>query len=108
MSEFTVKLPSGKLWSPQFVEEINQETCIGCGRCYKVCGRDVLKMVGINEDGEVVVLAEGEEDDDDEGEYDKKVMSIANPENCVGCEACAKICPKKCYTHDAYEGVEAA
>jgi NAD-dependent dihydropyrimidine dehydrogenase PreA subunit len=26
-------------------------------------------------------------------------MTIAHPENCVGCEACAKICPKKCYTH---------
>jgi len=104
MSEFTVTLPSGKLWSPQFVEVINQDNCIGCGRCYKVCGREVLEMVGLNADGETVKLS----DDDDEDEYDKKVMSIANPNNCVGCEACAKICPKKCYTHDAHEMDQAA
>lgn len=106
MTDFTVTLPGGKLWIPQFVGEINQEKCIGCGRCYKVCGRDVLEMVGLNEDGEIVKLAAANVDDDDdydddEGEYDKKVMSIANVTNCVGCEACAKICPKQCYTHHA-------
>jgi NAD-dependent dihydropyrimidine dehydrogenase PreA subunit len=26
-------------------------------------------------------------------------MTIAHPENCIGCEACSRICPKKCYTH---------
>jgi len=103
MSEFTVRLPSGKLWEPQFVEYINQENCIGCGRCFKVCGREVLEMVGVNEDGELVKLT-----DDEDEEYNKKVMSIANRDNCVGCEACAKICPKKCYTHDAYDVAEAA
>jgi Nif-specific ferredoxin III len=99
MGVFTVTLPGGKVWTPKFVEVIDQEKCIGCGRCYKVCGREVLEMVGINEDGEVVKLAGIDEDDEDE--YDKKVMSIANVENCVGCEACAKICPKQCYTHEA-------
>ncbi len=99
MSAFTVTLPGGKVWTPKFVGEIDQEKCIGCGRCYKVCGREVLEMVGINEDGEMVRLAGSDEDDEDE--YDKKVMSIANVENCVGCEACAKICPKQCYTHQA-------
>lgn len=99
MSEFSVVLPGGKVWVPQFVDEIDQEKCIGCGRCYKVCGREVLEMVGINEDGEMVRMSADEDDDDDE--YDKKVMSIANVANCVGCEACAKICPKQCYTHAA-------
>ncbi|QSA99287.1 ferredoxin III, nif-specific [Methylococcus sp. EFPC2] len=99
MSEFSVVLPGGKLWVPQFVGEIDQEKCIGCGRCYKVCGREVLAMVGINEDGDVVKLSLDDEDDEDE--YDKKVMSIDNVANCVGCEACAKICPKQCYTHGA-------
>ncbi|CAI8964469.1 ferredoxin III, nif-specific [Methylocaldum szegediense] len=95
MSEFTVTLPGGKVWTPKFVQFIDQEKCIGCGRCYKVCGREVLEMVGVNEGGEIVSL------DDDDAEYDKKVMSIANVANCVGCEACAKICPKQCYTHQA-------
>lgn len=100
MSEFSVVLPGGKVWTPQFVEIIDQEKCIGCGRCYKVCGREVLEMVGVNEDGELVRVSANDEDDDDD-EYDKKVMSIANVANCVGCEACAKICPKQCYTHGA-------
>jgi Nif-specific ferredoxin III len=99
MSEFSVVLPGGNIWVPQFVEAINQDNCIGCGRCYKVCGRDVLEMVGINSDGEMVRVSMDDDDDDDE--YDKKVMSIAHAENCVGCEACAKICPKQCYTHAA-------
>jgi Nif-specific ferredoxin III len=96
MGIFTVRLPGGELWTPQFVGAINEEKCIGCGRCFKVCGRDVLELIGINEDGERVSV--DPESDDDE-EYEKKIMTIAHQENCVGCEACSKICPKKCYTH---------
>ncbi len=96
MAIFSVTLPSGEIWTPNFVADLNQEKCIGCGRCYKVCSRDVLQLVGIDEDGEVVALAA---DDDDDEEYEKKVMTIAHKENCIGCLACSKICPKKCYTH---------
>jgi formate hydrogenlyase subunit 6/NADH:ubiquinone oxidoreductase subunit I len=28
-------------------------------------------------------------------------MTIAHQALCIGCTACAKICPKKCYTHAA-------
>lgn len=99
MRYVTVTLrPSGRDWTPRFVQEINDKKCIGCGRCFRVCGRDVLQLVGIDENGERLVLAVGE-DEDDEGEYEKKVMTVAHPENCIGCEACARICPKKCYTH---------
>ncbi|MDP3842149.1 MAG: ferredoxin III, nif-specific [Oxalobacteraceae bacterium] len=100
MATFTVTLPGGDLWTPKFVGQINEEKCIGCGRCFKVCGRDVLELVGINEDGERIFF--DPEDDEDE-EYEKKVMTIAHQDNCIGCEACAKICPKKCYTHGAAE-----
>ncbi len=58
----------------------------------------MLQLVGINDEGEYVAVGVGEDDDD---EYEKKVMTIANQMNCVGCEACMKICPKKCYTHEA-------
>ncbi len=98
MANFTVNLPDGGIWTPKFVEHIEQEKCIGCGRCFKVCGRDVLAMAGVTEDGEIIAL---DADDDDDEEYEKKVMTIVNRSNCVGCEACAKICPKKCYTHEA-------
>lgn len=99
MSVVTVTLPDGRSWTPRFVQVINQEKCIGCGRCFRVCGRDVLQLVGVGEEGNMIPLSVGADDDDDDGEYEKKVMTIANQLNCVGCEACAKICPKKCYTH---------
>uniref|UniRef100_B8HMA2 Ferredoxin III n=1 Tax=Cyanothece sp. (strain PCC 7425 / ATCC 29141) TaxID=395961 RepID=B8HMA2_CYAP4 len=82
----------GNVWIPQFVQAINQLRCIGCGRCFKVCGRNVLQLRAMNEEGEFV---EDEEDD----EIEKKVMTIANVDNCIGCQACARTCPKACYTH---------
>jgi Nif-specific ferredoxin III len=97
MAFVPVVMPDGRTWIPKFVEEINQEKCIGCGRCFRVCGRDVLQLAGVTEDGEMVPVQLG--DDDDDGEYEKKVMTIINQMNCVGCEACSKICPKQCYTH---------
>jgi Nif-specific ferredoxin III len=99
MSVVTVTLPDGRSWTPRFVQGINQEKCIGCGRCFRVCGREVLQLVGMSDEGEMIPLSVGADDDDEDGEYEKKVMTIANEKNCVGCEACAKICPKKCYTH---------
>ncbi len=98
MSNFTVTLPSGAVWTPKFAVELDEEKCIGCGRCFKVCARDVLELRGVDEDGEYVSIDPDEDEDD---EYEKKVMTIAHKENCVGCEACSMVCPKKCYTHAA-------
>jgi Nif-specific ferredoxin III len=98
-STYSVTLPSGESWTPTFVQSINEAKCIGCGRCFKVCPRGVLELVGLNDEGERVVVSSDEDDDD--GEYEKKVMTIAHGELCIGCTACARICPKKCYTHAA-------
>lgn len=89
-------LTFGKLdWIPKFVEAINKDTCLGCGRCFKVCGQNVLNLMGVNEDGEFV------DEDEDDDDIERQVMTVANKENCIGCEACARICPKNCYTHAA-------
>ena len=98
MSTFSVTLPSGSEWTPTFVQNIDEGKCIGCGRCFKVCPRGVLELVGLNDEGERVHV---DLDDDDDEEYEKKVMTIAHGELCIGCTACARICPKKCYTHAA-------
>ncbi len=98
MAEFTITLPSGGTWTPRYAQSIDEKKCIGCGRCFKVCGRDVLQLVGLNEEGKRVAVSPDPDDESDE-EYEKKIMTIANSGNCVGCEACMKICPKKCYTH---------
>lgn len=98
MSSFTVTMPSGESWTPTFVKNINEDTCIGCGRCFKVCPRGVLELVGLDDEGNRVGISDDEDEDE---EYEKKVMTIAHQEMCIGCTACAKICPKKCYTHEA-------
>ncbi|MDA8260722.1 MAG: ferredoxin III, nif-specific [Betaproteobacteria bacterium] len=98
MAFATVVMPDGRAWIPKFVKDINRDKCIGCGRCFKVCGREVLQLMGMDDEGELIAV-DADEDDDDE--YEKKVMTVANEKNCIGCEACAKICPKKCYSHEA-------
>ena len=98
MSFASVVMPDGRSWVPKFVKDINREKCIGCGRCFKVCGREVLQLMGMDDQGELIAMDADDEDDD---EYEKKVMTVANEKNCIGCEACAKICPKKCYSHEA-------
>ena len=77
----------GAPWTPEFVTAIDQSKCIGCGRCYKVCPRQVLDLV------------EREVDDDDEDDDNAMVMSIANGLDCIGCGSCGRVCPKDCYTY---------
>lgn len=91
MATLTGLTRGGDTWTPEFIENIDWSKCLGCGRCYKICGRDVLELVALNEDGEIM-------DDEDEDEF-RRVMRVANPENCVGCQACARQCGKKCITN---------
>ena len=89
MAYITGLTKSGNSWTPEFVESLNQENCIGCGRCYNVCTRDVFSP---------------EEIEVDEGDYDddvRMVMGIANSDNCTGCGACAKACSKGCFVSAA-------
>lgn len=95
MATLTGLTQDGSAWEPKFVTAIDQDSCLGCGRCFKVCGRNVLGMKPMNEFGEFI---DEDEDDDDVERY---VMTILNAAKCIGCEACARICPKKCHTHEA-------
>lgn len=89
MNPITGLTRGGSTWIPKFVTHLNDETCIGCGRCYKVCPRDVF------------TLEEREPDDDSDSDDMMSVMVIANAADCIGCGSCARVCPKKCHTHEA-------
>ena len=91
----------GRAYEPQYLLSIDPETCIGCGRCYKVCGRAVMDLKGY-------IVGEGyvdvdPDDDDDDDEADKKVMAMSDIGACIGCGACARVCPTNCQTHGAAE-----
>lgn len=80
---------NGTAYTPEYIELLNAENCIGCGRCYKVCNHEVFELLD-REDLEI-------EDDEYEDEG-AMVMVLKNDGNCIGCKACANVCPRKCQT----------
>jgi len=88
MTHITGITRGGKCWTPQFIVAINQANCIGCGRCYKVCPRNVFDLVERDAD-------EDEDADDDTA----MVMSIVDALDCIGCGACSRVCAKSCHSH---------
>lgn len=102
MSEFVQPLArDGSPWMPMYLEEISAEECIGCGRCYKVCYHNVLKMMGVNDEGELVEI-----DDDDDAE--RMIMVIANKGKCIGCKACGAVCAKNAQKYISAEDLAKA
>lgn len=89
----TGRTRGGAEWIPEFVTALDAQKCIGCGRCYKVCPRDVFTLV---ERAEMVEDADDFDDDDE-----MMVMTVQNGLDCIGCKACAAVCPKQCHTHEA-------
>ncbi|MBT1071890.1 ferredoxin III, nif-specific [Pelotalea chapellei] len=81
MAYITGLTKSKKEWTPQFITAIDKEVCIGCGRCYKVCAMDVLAYEEVDEDDSA-----------------KAYMTIGKEGNCIGCQACGRTCPKKCFS----------
>jgi Nif-specific ferredoxin III len=59
-----------------------------------------MTLKGINEDGDIVPL---DEDDDD---VERKVMAMEDVGACIGCGACARVCPASCQTHCTTQAAE--
>lgn len=90
MDHITGLTRGGGSWTPEFVTELDQKKCIGCGRCYKVCTRKVFELIERTE------LPEYEDEDLDE---DNAIMSLKDTADCTGCGACGRVCPKGCLSH---------
>lgn len=88
MAHFAAR--DGRPWTPFYLESIDYDACIGCGRCYRVCGRGVLAPIDKPVD-----------EDDDGEECVTTVMSVADPGACIGCQACAKVCGRRAHLHAA-------
>ena len=84
----------GRIWHPVFLVGIDADKCLGCGRCFKVCGQSVMILMGITEDGDLV-------DPEDDDEIERKIMTVADPGSCIGCGACARVCAKNCQAYAA-------
>ncbi|EXJ14816.1 ferredoxin III, nif-specific [Imhoffiella purpurea] len=97
MSVITGLTRGGVEWTPSFVIALNQSKCIGCGRCYKVCPRDVFELIDRDDldDDDFEDM-----DDDFDDEAPGMVMNLKDTLDCIGCESCSRVCPKGCLTHE--------
>lgn len=83
---------NGTQYVPEYIESLNPENCLGCGRCYKVCGENLF---------ELVQRANLEIEDDDYEDEGAMVMAIKDDGNCIGCKACSRVCPRGCHMFTA-------
>jgi Nif-specific ferredoxin III len=66
---------------------------------FKACGRSVLGLVPIDEDGEVA---------EDEENIERHVMTLAGPGDRIGCGACSRVCAMNCQKHGVAQALEVA
>lgn len=83
MALLTGVTKGGGSWTPTFVESVDPEKCIGCGRCFKSCSRKVLGPIEI---------------EDEETDTINMKMTVVNGDACIGCAGCGVACPKKCFS----------
>ncbi|MDI6812158.1 MAG: ferredoxin III, nif-specific [Desulfitobacteriaceae bacterium] len=87
MTNITYRTYGGHPWIPQYVEAIDLDKCLGCGRCVKICSRGCLTLVSYV----------------DEDDTERFIASIAAKDKCIGCQACGKTCVRNSYTFQPLE-----
>lgn len=62
-----------------FLPVLNEESCIGCGKCAKACQIDVIKMITTGSDSAVKMTK----------------IPVIDENLCLGCGLCVRACPNK-------------
>ena len=68
-----------------FIVEVNESMCIGCGKCTKICPRNVLQL--IPKRARVAITCSTQD-------KLKAVMDVCKV-GCIHCSKCVKTCPAK-------------
>ncbi|MHB1484169.1 MAG: 4Fe-4S dicluster domain-containing protein [Saccharofermentanales bacterium] len=63
-----------------FVPELNEDTCVSCGKCEKACQLDIIKM-GDSVSNQTAVKT--------------KKIPVVDKNLCLGCGLCVRACPNK-------------
>ncbi|MEJ2656081.1 MAG: 4Fe-4S dicluster domain-containing protein [Desulfobacterales bacterium] len=62
-----------------FIPQIKEDDCTGCGKCTSVCPVDAMTLVPANDP-----------------HHSKKKKALLNEDICLGCGVCARVCPVPC------------
>ena len=73
-----------------YIVVVNEQMCVGCGKCVKVCPRDVLQL--IPKSARVAITCSTKD-------KLKAVMDVCKV-GCIHCGKCVKTCPAKAITMD--------
>jgi len=61
-----------------FIPEIDDTQCTGCGKCVNVCPVEAMALVSANNP-----------------HFPNRKKAVLNPEFCLGCGVCVRVCPEK-------------
>ncbi len=81
------------IWSPQFIEDINQNICLDCDKFYQVGGQNALKIQSITQE---------EQQDSGMNPANLEVVIIANSQQCSDCPNCTVSKPQQFYSHYSF------
>ena len=60
--------------SSNYIAEVIDELCVGCGKCIEVCPMEALSLISTHDIKK------------------NKKIAVLTPENCIGCGVCANVC----------------
>jgi Nif-specific ferredoxin III len=66
-----------------------------------------MTLYGVDDEGKILGAVTQDDEDDFDGDLNRKIMAVEHPGSCIGCNACSRVCPKNCQTHETAESMAA-